>query len=158
VKRILVVANQTLGGDQLLNLIRQRLAEDECEFWILVPDRPSGTVTHAGEMSLQHAEGSGASEQMPIASLEPSPEAKQRLMLAIDEIAAMGAGTHVDGEILHADPLPAIQDTVKHRNFDEIILSTLPPGISRWLHQDLLHRVDRKVDIQVTHVVATPST
>lgn len=45
------------------------------------------------------------------------------------------------------------------RDFDEVIVSTLPPGASRWLRLDLLHRVERRFDLPVTHVVgeAAPS-
>jgi hypothetical protein len=51
-------------------------------------------------------------------------------------------------------PLRAILDTVRHQHFDEVIVSTLPAGISRWLRLDLVHRIDRKVDAPVTHIVA----
>lgn len=44
-----------------------------------------------------------------------------------------------------------------HQPFDEVILSTLPPGVSRWLKQDLPHRLERHFDIPVTHVIGDPA-
>jgi hypothetical protein len=75
------------------------------------------------------------------------------------EVARLGElGLSVAGEIGDPDPLEAIRATLAVREFDEIILATLPQGVSRWLRQDLVHRVDRKFALPVTHVVsATPA-
>jgi hypothetical protein len=48
------------------------------------------------------------------------------------------------------DPMKAIENAAAQRRFDEIILSTLPPGVSRWLAMDLPHRVKRKVHVPLT--------
>jgi hypothetical protein len=50
-------------------------------------------------------------------------------------------------------PVEAIRDALRDREFDGIILSTLPPGISRWLRQDLPSRVEKEFDLPVTHVI-----
>jgi hypothetical protein len=63
------------------------------------------------------------------------------------------AGAEVGGEIGNHSPLTAVTDCLAHRRFDEIILSTLPSGVSRWLHQDLPKRIRRKFDLPVTHIV-----
>jgi hypothetical protein len=53
-----------------------------------------------------------------------------------------------------SDPMVAIEKTTAHRQFDEIILSMLPAGISRWLAMDLPHRVRRKTNIPLTVITA----
>ncbi len=61
-----------------------------------------------------------------------------------------------DVEMLQDLVLAAIHDAVALDGFDEIIVSTLPPGLSRWLRQALLHRVRRAFSLPVTHLVAEP--
>lgn len=63
-------------------------------------------------------------------------------------------GVKVTGEVGDAHPLEAIGDTLARQPFDEIILFTLRPGLSRWLRQDLPRRVARRFALPVTHVVA----
>ena len=53
-----------------------------------------------------------------------------------------------------SQPLYAIMDVLDDEQFDEIIVSTLSPGISRWLKADLIRRLERATDIPVTHVIA----
>jgi len=69
-----------------------------------------------------------------------------------------GEGFEVEGEVGDASPVRAIGDVLLARpdDFDEIILSTLPPGPSRWLRQDVPHRVQRTYRLPMTHVVAAP--
>ena len=52
------------------------------------------------------------------------------------------------------DPVRGVGDTLKEKTYDEVIISTLPSGLSRWLHQDLPHRVERKYKLPVTVVTA----
>ena len=59
----------------------------------------------------------------------------------------------MDGEVGDGDPLLAIADALADRAVDEIILSTLPPGLSRWLALDLPSKVRARFDIPVTHVI-----
>ena len=134
--RMLVVANQTLGGDALLDLLRQRVDEGECSIHVLVP---AGAPV---DQWAWHVE----TEDMELA--------EQRLQAAIERFSALGAP--VDGEVGDARPTDAILDVLRRHDFDEIILSTLPPRVSKWLRLDLVHRVQRAVDIPVTHVTAAP--
>ena len=62
------------------------------------------------------------------------------------------AGADADGEIGDHDPLEAIPAALENHQIDEIILSTLPAGISRWLAPDLPHRVQRRFHLPLTHV------
>ena len=55
-----------------------------------------------------------------------------------------------------ASPVRAIGDVLLREPVDEVILSTLPPGPSRWLRQDVVHRVQRNYDVPVVHIVAQP--
>lgn len=133
-RRYLVVANQTLLGDQLLGRIADRLAEGPCRFYVVVPathvtDRPVWTEHHDREV------------------------AERRLTEALERFRALGAD--VDGEVGDARPVDAIRDVLLHAPpFDEIILSTLPPGVSRWLRQDLPHRIERTFAVPLSVVVA----
>jgi hypothetical protein len=138
VRRYLVVANRTLGGDHLADEVRRRLADaaaadDKCEFYVLVP------VTHLEGRSVE-TEG------------EMRAAAGLRLAAALDRFEAWGA--LATGEVGDQRPLTAIADVLRHREFDEIILSTLPPGMSQWLKLDLPHRVERTFSVAVTHVIA----
>jgi hypothetical protein len=150
----LVVANQTLGGDELLTAIRDRMARGPAEFWVLVPATPSThLVTEFGALSgyfpisaeLLHAADVEARDQgIAVAKANLDTEL-QRLR---------EAGATADGAVGDPDPMKAIQNAVAQRRFDEIILSTLPPGVSRWLALDLPHRVKRKIDVPLTVITA----
>jgi hypothetical protein len=131
-RRYLVVANQTLGGEHLLARIRRCVQQGPSTFHVVVP------ATH----SQSHAFTEG----------EDRDVAQHRLDQALVSFRATGA--EVDGEIGDANPMLAIEDALRGQQFDEIILSTLPPGPSRWLKLDLPHRVATNFHVPVTHLVA----
>ena len=131
--RYLVVANQTLGGAALTARLRQCLAKGPCTFHVLVP----ANVDQEGWI---HDDDSDLAL------------AQQRLETALEHFGALGAD--VSGEVGDVSAVDAINDVLRRQDFDEIILSTLPPGVSRWLRLDLPSRVERSVSIPVTHVVA----
>lgn len=134
-RRYLVVANQTLGGEHLAEKVRACLAAGPSRFHILVP------ATQPSEHAVW-TEG------------EARAIAARRLERALERFAELGAEAR--GEIGDEAPLQAIADAVREQTFDEIILSTLPPGLSRWLLQDLPHRVERTFEVPVTHVIGEP--
>jgi cell pole-organizing protein PopZ len=136
-RRYLVVANQTLGGGHLAEKVRACLAAGPSRFHILVP------ATQPQDHAVW-TEG------------EARAVAQQALDRALQRFRELGADA--DGEVADENPLEAIGDAVRDREFDEIILSTLPPGLSRWLRQDLPHRVERTFEGTVTHVVAEPES
>jgi hypothetical protein len=70
--------------------------------------------------------------------------------------AFRGMGAQVTGEVGDISPVRAIADALLAAEYDEIILSTLPPGPSRWLRQDVVHRVRRTFAVPCTHIVAEP--
>ena len=133
--RYLVVANQTLGGEHLAAEVRRRLAVGPCRFHILVP------ATQPRDHSVW-TEG------------EARTLAQERLDHALTRFRELGA--EADGEVGDERPLDAVRDAVPGREFDEVILSTLPAGVSRWLGQDLVHRVERALNLPVTHIIAEP--
>lgn len=142
-RRYLIVANQTLGGQELTDAIHQRMAGGPCQFHVLVPATDPkdfyGTVLGAYSGAVTHQTDAVA-------------HAHQRL----DEQLALlrDVGAQADGEVGDPDPLKAIGTVLPKERFDEIILSTLPAGISRWLHMDLHHRLAHHFDLPVTHVEA----
>jgi hypothetical protein len=80
--------------------------------------------------------------------------AGRRLEAALAALRSIGA--EVTGEVGDPSPVRAIGDVLTiDDSFDEIILSTLPPGLSRWLRQDVVHRVERLFPLLTcTHIVA----
>lgn len=127
----LVVANQTLAGERLEAKIRECLGAGPCTFHLVVPATPP--QDHA-----TWVEG------------EARALARERLGAALTRFRELGA--RVEGEVGDARPLGAIGDVVRHMDVDEIILSTLHPGASRWLRMDLPHRVERQFGLPVTVV------
>jgi hypothetical protein len=137
-RRYLVVSNQTLSSEALVERIRSCLAAGPSHFHVVVP------ATHAQD-HMTWTEG------------HDRAIARQRLETALERLADLGADA--DGEVGDPRPLDAVRDAVRENApFDEIILVTLPPGLSRWLHQDLPHRVERAIGLPLTHVVAEPAT
>jgi hypothetical protein len=134
-RRFLVVANQTLGGEHLVDEVRECLAGGTCQFHIVVPaTQPKDhAVTSEGEARAI---------------------AQVRLDRALARFRELGA--EADGEVGDERPIDAIRDALMDREFDGIVLSTLPPGISRWLGQDLPHRVEREFGLPVRHVIGHP--
>lgn len=115
---VLVVANRTAATPQLLAAVRARAAAGPCRFTLLVP-KAASTLHRLID-----------AEDVPLdASQAVLDDALPRLSEA--------AGAPVDGMVGVAEPLAAIQDAVNLHHFDEIILSTLPARVSRWLHIDL---------------------
>jgi GABA permease len=132
-ERYLVVANRTLGGEQLLDEMRNRLETGPCRFHVVVPVTP---VAEHGSWNEGHSR----------------TEAQKRLDLALTRFGELGA--EVTGELGDQSPVLAIGDALREQEFDAIILSTLRPGASRCLRLDLPHRVERDFGLPVTHVVA----
>jgi hypothetical protein len=137
VNRYLVVANQTLAGEHLVKEVREHLSAGRSVFHILVP------ATHPQDHAVW-TEG------------EAVAIAKRNLAQALETFRKLGA--EATGEVGDENALQAIGDVLRDQEFDEIILSTLPAGISKWLGQDLVSRVERSFAIPVTHVVGDAPT
>jgi len=132
--RVLVVANQTAATPGLLDAVRERAKRGPARFHIVVPRRPHGLDKLLDPDSASEDEARGV-----------LADALPRLSEA--------AGGEVTGSIGDPEPLMAIQDAIHLGNYDEIIISTLPARISRWLHVDLVSKT-RGLGLPVTHVEA----
>jgi hypothetical protein len=76
------------------------------------------------------------------------------MIATVDRLRAEGLEVTA-GSVGDPDPVAAVQDAVNFESYDEIVVSTLPGGISKWLKMDLPHRVERSTGLPVTHVVAS---
>jgi hypothetical protein len=134
--RYLIVANQTLAADQLTEKVRQLRTEGECSFHIVVP------ATHAKDHAF-HTEG------------HDHALAERRLEAALERFRAIGC--EADGEVGDTSPFMAVRDCLlADGTYDGIIVSTLPQGVSRWLKQDLPHRLERSFGLPIVHLTGTP--
>jgi hypothetical protein len=131
---VLVVAHQTAATPALLEAVRERARSGPATFHLVVPRQ-----TH-GMHKVVDPEDSG------------DAEANQVLAQALPKLGE-AAGTRVAGSLGDAEPLSAIQDAVNLGSYDEIIISTLPRRLSRWLRLDLVSKT-RALGLPVTHVEA----
>ena len=130
--RYLIVANQTLGGDQLAAQVQKLMAEGPCTFHVVVP------ATYSKDHAV-HIDG------------EAHAVAARRLEAALERFRALGVD--VTGEVGDASPMLAVRDCfVASNTYDAVIVSTLPAGASRWLKQDLPHRLERNYGLPVLQV------
>ncbi|MCW3039642.1 MAG: hypothetical protein JWM31_1547 [Solirubrobacterales bacterium] len=132
--RVLIVANRTAATPALLDAVRRRAAAGPCRFTLLVP-RAAGAL----ERLANPADISDGAAAEVLATALP--------------LLGEAAGAAVDGRIGDPEPLMAIQDALNLVGFDEIILSTLPHRLSRWLHLDLPHKLSG-LGVPVQTVVA----
>jgi GABA permease len=147
--RYLVVANQTLGSDELAALVRERTAGGPAEFWLVVPATPvKDLASNAIPIPMPVM---GGISTLPAPPAEARRLAQLNLDAAIEKLTA--AGATVNGAVGDPDPVRAVAEAVSGREFDEIIVFTLPPRLSRWLHQDLPTRLQHEFHLPVTDVV-----
>jgi hypothetical protein len=121
-RRILVVANRTAATQPLLSEIRRRSAVGPADYHLVMPSSPHGLHR------VVDPEDNGRDE------------ATARLQHALPMLSA-AAGTEVTGEVGSHDPLGAVSDAVHGGHYDEIIVSTLPRRVSRWLKLDLPSKI-----------------
>jgi hypothetical protein len=152
-RQILVVANRTLGGERLKEVVRERIGQGPCTFTLVVP-----VVLDAGDViakvgAADAAADSGAHWGLPSTTYESARiQAVRQLSAGIQALSELGAS--VDGDIGEQDPVKAVGHCVAAGTYEEIIVSTLPKTVSRWLLQDVPHRIQRKFKIPVTTVTA----
>jgi hypothetical protein len=123
---VLVVANVTADSDELLAALKARAQRGPTAFTLVLPPAKLGGAGRAA--------------------------AEERLATALGH--ARDEGLQIDGMIGDGDPIVAVTEAFDPRRFDEIVVSTLPAGASRWLQVDLPHRVARLTGVPVKHVVA----
>ena len=132
--RVLVVAHRTAATPALLDAVRERAARGPCAFTLLVPNQAHGL------------------HRVVDAEDQDADEAQAVLELALP-LLEDAAGAPVEGIVGDPEPLNAVADAVNLRGFDEIIVSTLPARVSRWLRLDLPSKISG-LGLPVTTVTA----
>ena len=125
-RNVLVIANETVLGSQLLDKIRERAASGDTSFLIVSPQSDPCEGEH--------------------------PEAERRLKRALAELR--GAGIDAHGQVAHPDPFSAALEAMREERIDEIIVSTFGPERSGWLRRDLVERLRSETNLPVEHVMA----
>jgi hypothetical protein len=161
--RCLIVANQTLGGDALDRAVRDCISRDVAVFYIVVPRTKVKDELAIWTGGFRIDEGmppdqirafrDRAARDHEVAVAEARRRARQRLDHMIDRIRT--ASGEAEGEVGVDDPVEATKEVLERQGaFDEIIVSTLPVGLSRWVKLDVAHRIARLTDVPVTTVEA----
>lgn len=126
-RKVLVLANVTAGSAEVLEALCERAAREPAVFTLIVP----ATRAAGGRVA-----------------------AAKQLEMAL--AAAHERGLDIDGWVGAGDPMVAVAEAWDPGRYDEIIVSTLPSGASKWLGADLPHRIQRHTGALVTHVVSRP--
>ena len=133
--RVLVVAHRTAATQPLLDAVRERARRGPCSFTLLVPNAAHGL------------------EKLVDPEDHDPADAQQALDEAVPKLT-QAAGSPVEGIIGTSDPSAAVQDAINLRGFDEVIISTLSPKLSRWLRLDLPSKISG-LGLPVTTVTAS---
>jgi hypothetical protein len=132
-RRILVLANETVGGRELLDVLQTRSRGMNEEVLVVCPALNSRLRTWTSD-----EDGARAAAQT-------------RLDASIAALAS--GGVRASGTIGDGDPLQALEDALRAFPADEIVISTHPPGRSHWLERGVVHEASSRYDVPVTHVV-----
>ena len=131
--KVLVVANRTAGSTELLDALRERAEAGDAQFHLVVPASPRGASwafdMHSGHDAAEH-DLEGALERM------------------------RGLGIEIDGEVGDPDPVAAVSDSAHAGSYDEVIVSTLPKHLSKWLKLDVARKIAHATGLPVKHVEA----
>jgi len=132
--RLLVVANETVDGRELLEEIRNRSRGRDSEILVVTPALAASRAAHWAS-DLDEA-------------IELARQRMELSLIAIDEL-----GVKAKGEIGDSDPNVAIEDALRVFPADEIVISTHPPHRSRWLEHGVVDRAREEIDLPIAHVV-----
>ncbi len=136
-KRVLVVANETVAGKPLIDAVRKRADGDEVEVHVI---SPQNQPKHGYVIYDEHVRDA----------------AQNRLEMTLALLRE--AGIKADGEVMDPDPYTAVMDALGEQDYDEIVISTHPETRSGWLRQGLVDRVQRAARRPVEHVVVDLDT
>jgi hypothetical protein len=132
-RRVLVVANETVAGEELLSTISTLALTEKTFFQVVCPALNSRLKTYTSDE-------------------DPAREAAQkRLDVTLARLASVGIDAN--GVVGDGDPLVAVDDAVRTFGPNEIVISTHPPGKSNWLERGVVDSVRARYDVPVTHVV-----
>ena len=127
-KHILVVANVTAASDELVEALKELAARQPATFTLIVPATPFGGGRAAAD---------------------------EALTAALERLRA--EGLEADGAVGDADPIVAVTEAWNPKQHDEIVVSTLPMGSSKWMHAGLPQRIGKLTGAPVTHVISEPA-
>jgi hypothetical protein len=127
-QQVLVVANQTASSEELMRALVERSERTRIAVHLIVPAPPLGGGRESATATCEAA----------LARFRD-------------------AGLEADGLVGHVDPFLAVMDVWDPRRHDEILVSTLPIGVSKWLSAGLPQRIERATGAIVTHVVSPPA-
>ncbi|HYH58822.1 MAG TPA: universal stress protein [Thermoleophilaceae bacterium] len=131
-KRLLVVANETVGGTPLIDAVKRHAEAGEVKVTVVCPqNQPKG-----GWVIYEESARSAAANRL------------ETTLASLREI-----GVQAEGEVMDPDPFTATTDAVNAFGADAIIISTYPDTRSGWMRQDLIERVERDTGLPVEHVV-----
>ncbi len=153
VKRCLVIVNRTVGDQLLTEALAERVSSGPVEFHVLVPTG----ISNWGVLAAASDPMTGFSAIDPNVIVNESYEdaaraAAIRLADQCRQLDDMGAT--VTGEVSPSDPMAAVAAVLERGSFDEILVSTLPASLSKWLRADLPSRLARRFGLPVVHVEA----
>jgi nucleotide-binding universal stress UspA family protein len=137
-RRVLVVANETVAGEELLSTISTLALTQQTRFRVVCPALNSRLKTYTSDEDPARA------------------AAQERLDATLARLAAVGIDA--SGEVGDGDPLVAVDDGVRTFGPNEIVISTHPPGKSNWLEKGIVDSVRARYDVPVTHVVVDLET
>src|SRR5205809_5850588 len=132
-RRILVIANETVGGERLRDEIHSR--SEGYDEHVLV-------VTPALNSHLRHWASDEDNARV---------EAQKRLDASLERLRSRGIDAR--GEVGDAEPLQAMEDALRLFGADEIIISTHPEGRSHWLEKNIVQAARERFAVPITHVV-----
>jgi GABA permease len=132
-RRVLVVANETVGGEELMTAIGERAVAAKTRFLVVCPALNSRLKTWTSD-----EDGARAAAQA-------------RLETTIGRLESVGVD--VRGEVGDLDPLVAMDGAVREFHPDEIVVSTHPAGRSNWLERGVVAAARERFDVRVTHVI-----
>ena len=135
--KVLVVANQTAESDDLLAALRERAERSDAEFTVLIPATPHGVAWAAN-----------------MASDKGRNEAEAHRDALVERLRATGLPV-AEAVVGDPDPLAAIEDACNLGSYDELIVSTLPRHMSKWLHLDLQSKAAHATGLPVTSIEAS---
>jgi hypothetical protein len=136
-KRILVVANETVAGKPLIDAVRKRAEGEGAQVHVI---SPQNQPKHGYVIYDEH--------------VREAAENRLEMTLAL----LRDAGVEADGEVMDPDPYSAVMDALGEQDYDEIVISTHPETRSGWLRQGLVDRVQRATRRPVEHVVVDLDT
>ena len=131
---VLVVANRTAECEELQQALKERAEREEGVSFTLVVPSAHGLAKAAGsDVGMEKAQG--------------------HVNSAVEKLRA--AGLEVEGRLADPDPVAAVADAANSDAFDEVIVSTLPTRLSKWLHLDLPRKAAHATGLPVTHVIGS---